>query len=349
MILNNLPKLSTLTLPALTDFSKLDFTGLTALTGCEIATGSLQSDVKEVSIINTAIENMDWLKWPVATTMTIAANMKLTEFKLPYDRISVGSSYQISINSALVNLDFSQLTGIYGSLAINGNNDSQLSFDKLETIDGYVRLTGAFSNITMPVLSGINGALRAESTVNIISFCNWLSTQDQFYGHYDCTANNTSPITSSTDSKSAGSTALSTSTVTAPGAQSTDDKSNSKKSDLSTGAIVGIAVALVIVISIILTASGLLLLRRRAQKKAQGGATPQDRKTLSTSTLGDELAASGVHYELGGEKKTTYEMPGAEPSRELDGESLQELDCERSFFRDQKPAPASPIGRFELP
>ena len=351
LILNDLPKLTTLTLPALTNFSKLDFTGLTSLTGCEIATGALKRDVSEISIVNTALEKVDWLKWPVATTLTIAANMKLTDFTLPYDRVSADSSYQFSINEALTNLDFSQITGIYGSLTINGNNDSQLNFDKLETIDGFVRLSGPFTNITMPVLTGIKGGLRAESTRDILSFCNWLSVQDRLSGHYDCTANNTNPTTSSTVSKPSSNTVGPTSLAT--GGTSSGGNSTNDKSNLSTGAIVGIAVAMVVIISTGLTSAVLLFFRRRSSKRtqqAQEAAMVDDnnKKTTSTSTLGEELDASRIRYELGGEKAVT-ELPGTRPVRELDGESLQELDCPKPYFRDHKPAPGSPIGRFELP
>ncbi|KAF2631433.1 hypothetical protein BU25DRAFT_445579 [Macroventuria anomochaeta] len=349
LILNNLPKLTTLTLPALTNFSKLDFTGLTSLKGCEIATGALKHDVNDISIINTALENMDWLKWPVATTLTIAANMKLTDFSFPYDKISAGSSYQISINTALTNLDVSQLTGIYGSLATNGNNDRSLNFDKLETIDGYARLSGPFSNITMPHLTSINGALRADSTVDILSFCNWLSVQDQLYGHYDCTANSTDPTISSTVSKYPSYTAGPAPSVATSGTSGGGNNSKDNKSDLSTGAIIGIAVAMVVLISVILTTTALLFLRQRSRNKAQqvAAAMPEETKTHSTSTLGEELDASGIRYELGG-GNTTHELPGAGPVRELDSQSMQELDCEKPYFRDQKPAPDSPIGRFEL-
>lgn len=352
MTLSNLPKLTTLTLPALTNFSKLDFTGLTSLTGCEIATGALKQDVKEISIINTAMKKMDWIKWPVASALTIAANMKLTDFTLPYDKISAGSSYQFSVNNALTNLDFSQISAIYGSLAINGNQDPSLNFDKLESIDGYVRLSGPFSNITMPNLQTINGALRAESTVDILAFCNWLSVQDRLYGHYDCTANNTA-IYSTTVSKSPSNTAgpsPSVATTDTGGASNSGDK----KSDLSTGAIIGIAVAMVVLISLVLTTSALLFFRRRSRNKTQqsaaaaAAAVSDEKKTHSTSTLGEELDASGIRYELGGVNRV-QELPEARPTEELDGQSLQELDCEKPYFRDQKPAPESPIGRFELP
>ncbi|KAF3032996.1 hypothetical protein E8E12_004231 [Didymella heteroderae] len=357
LTLNNLPKLTTLALPALTNFSKLGFEGLVALKGCDIATGSLKQDVKEISIINTALETMDWIKWPVATTLTIAANMKLTEFTLPYDKISSGSSYQFSINEALTNLDFSNLSGIYGSLAVNGNNDSSLDFDKLETIDGYVKLNGNFANISMPHLQAINGALNAESYVThgsgILSFCNWLSVQPRLYGHYDCTANNTAGYTataSKSPSNTAGPSPSSTTTVV-----EADDTIGGKKSELSTGAMIGIAVAMVVLISLVLTASALLFFRRRARNKAQQAAAlttaasvPDEKKTHSTSTIGEELDASGIRYELGGDIGL-QELPGAKAVGELDGQSLQELDVEKPYFRDQKPAPDSPIGRFELP
>ncbi|KAJ4383364.1 cell wall protein Ecm33 [Didymella sp. IMI 355093] len=352
LTLSNLPKLTTLTLPALSNFSKLAFNGLNSLKGCEIATGGLKQDVREISIINTALEKMDWIKWPVATALTVAANMKLTDFTLPYDKISSGSSYQFSVNQALTNLDFSNLSGIYGSLAVNGNNDSSLNFDKLETIDGYVKLSGGFTNITMPNLQAINGALNAESYVDILSFCNWLSVQPRLYGHYDCTANNTaayvSPVSKSPSNTASPSPSSTTTVVEA------DDNMEGKKSDLSTGAIIGIAVAMVVLISLVLTASALLFFRRRSRNKAQQAAAaaaadvPDEKKTHSSSTLGEELDASGIRYELGGDNRV-QELPGAGPRGELDGQSLQELDCEKPYFRDQKPAPESPMGRFELP
>jgi hypothetical protein len=199
------------------------------------------------------------------------------------------------------------------------------------------------------VLTGINGALRAESTKDILSFCNWLSVQDRLFGHYDCTANNTNPITSSTISKPSSNTVGPTPLAT--GGTSSGGNSINDKSNLSTGAIVGIAVAMVVIISIGLTSAALLFFRRRSIKRtqqAQEAAMVDDKKTHSTSTLGEELDASGIRYELGGEQAVT-ELPGAGLVRELDGESLQELDCPKPYFRDHKPAPDSPIGRFELP
>ena len=348
LILNNLPQLTTLTLPALNNFSKLDLAGLNALRGCEIATGTLKRDVREISIVGTALETMDWLRWPVASSMVIAANMNLTSFKLPYDRIGAGSSYQISVNTALSDLDFSQLSGIYGSLAVNGNKDADLSFDKLETIDGYVRISQHLTNMTMPVLTSINGALRAESSGDILSFCNWLSTQTRLLGHYDCTANNTNPIISSTVSKAPATTTGSIISVKTNTISSSNDTSDYKPG-LSTGTIVGIAVAMVVVISFILTSMALLLFRRRSRNKEQAALKSEgERKTHSTSTMGKELDTSGIDYELEGTDKA-HELPAAELARELDGESLQEMECEKPYFRDQKPALNSPIGRFELP
>jgi hypothetical protein len=349
--LYNLPNLSTLRLPALGNITKLELQGLHSLKGCEIATQGLKHDIKEISIISTAIENLDWLKWPISTTLNIAVNNNLTNFSFPYNTINAGSSYQISGNQGMKNLDLSQLSGIAGSLAISGNKDRDLQFTKLETIDGYVKLDGPFANISMPHLMSINGALRAQSTVDILAFCNWLSVQDRLLGHYDCTANNTNPapIVTSTASKTPLNTAEATSSV------ATSDTSNgSNKSDLSTGAIIGISMGMVILLSLILTSLALLFFRRRAQKKqaalAQQNAASADTKTHSTSTLGDELDASGVRYEMGG-GLVTQELPEAKPRTELDGHTFQEMDndSEKAFFRQKKPASDSPVGTFELP
>ena len=349
--LYNLPNLSTLRLPALGNITKLEIQGLPSLKGCEIATQGLKHDIKEISIISTAIENLDWLKWPISTTLNLAANNNLTNFSFPYSTINAGSSYQISINAGLTNLDLSQLSGIAGSLAISGNKDRDLQFTKLESIDGYVKLDGPFSNISMPHLMSINGALRAQSTVDILAFCNWLSVQDRLLGHYDCTANSTNPAPVVTSPASGA--PLNTAEATASVA--TGDTSNgSNKSNLSTGAIIGISMGMVVLLSLILTSLALLVFRRRAKNKqaalAQQNATSQDTKTHSTSTLGDELDASGVRYEMGG-GLVTQELPGAKPRMELDGHTFQEMDNdgEKAFFRHKKPASDSPVGTFELP
>ena len=203
--------------------------------------------------------------------------------------------------------------------------------------------------VLMPVLTSINGALRAESGADILNFCNWLSTQTRLLGHYDCTANNTNPVTSSTVSRAPATTVGPTLSVTTNGTSGGNDISNHDKSGLSTGTIVGIAIAMVIVISIILTSTALLFFHRRSRNKAQAAAKPKEgKKTHSTSTIGEELDASGIRYELG-EGNKAYELPAAGLARELDSKSLQEIECERPYFRDQKPAPDSPIGRFELP
>ena len=111
---------------------------------------------------------------------------------------------------------------------------------------------------------------------------------------------------------------------------------------------------MVVLLSLILTSLALLVFRRRAKNKqaalAQQNATSQDTKTHSTSTLGDELDASGVRYEMGG-GLVTQELPGAKPRMELDGHTFQEMDNdgEKAFFRHKKPASDSPVGTFELP
>lgn len=347
LTLYNLPNLSTLTLPTLANISKLEFQGLNSLKNCEIATGALTEDIKEISIINTALEEMDWLKWPIANALTIAANNNLTHFTFPYDKINAGSSYQLSVNQQLSDINFSQVTGIAGSLTVNGNRDRDLQFTNLESIDGYVRLDGPFSNISMPHLASINGALRAQSTVDILAFCNWLSVQDRLFGHYDCTANSTNPapVVTSSVSKIPSNTAGATPSV------ATGDASSSNKQDISTGAIIGIAMGMVVLISVILTSLALLFFRRRAQKKKALQAQPaqsEDKKTHSSSTLGEELDASGIRYELGG-GQTTHELYESRAATELEGNTSQELNCDKPFFRNQKPASESPIGRFELP
>jgi hypothetical protein len=254
--------------------------------------------------------------------MTIAANLNLANFTIPYSRIGTGSSYAISINNAMKELDFSALTAIDGSLEINGNGDKNVTFDRLSSINGFARISGAFKSLTMPVLKEINGALKPQATNdgNIINFCDWLSTQSHMQGHYECIGNATNPIAASQTSAAPSIATPTSSSVTAD----VENKERTLSTGLSTGAKIGIAVSIFLA-AVISSAATFWFFRRHTRSKLQEIEEVNDKKRRSSSTIDHELDGVDARVEIGPAAQR-YELPEQETRQELEGNSLQELD-----------------------
>jgi hypothetical protein len=316
----NLTAVTSINLPALNNFTMLHLENMPKLQDCAIATGRMVHDVYAVVVIGVALTTLDWLTWPVARTMTIAANPHLTRFTLPFSRISSGSTYAFSVNHVLENLDLSALTAIDGSLEMNGNPARNLTFEHLESISGYVRLDGNFKNITMPALKEINGALRAEAAGDgdIIAFCNWLSIQPQLHGHYDCTGNSSNPAPISQ-------TTVSTIATPSPSvATKLDDQDPSPSTGLSTGVKIGIAVA-VLLAALISSAATFWFFRRYTKSKLRAMKEENAPKRISTSSNDYELDGGDSRVEIG-PAVVRHELPEPETREELPGESSKEMD-----------------------
>jgi hypothetical protein len=322
----NLTAVTSINLPALNNITMLHLEAMPKLQDCAIATGRMVHDVYAVVVLNVALPTLDWLTWPVARTMTIAANPHLTRFTLPFSRISPGSSYAFSVNQALGDLDLSALTAIDGSLEINGNLDSNLTLQHLESINGYARLSGNFKNITMPALKEINGALRAEASGDgdIISFCNWLSIKPQLLGHYDCTGNSTNPAPKTQTTAPITQTTVPTTAIPSPSvATSSDDQDPSSSTGLSPRVKIGVAVA-VLLAALISSAATFWFFRRYTKSKLRAMKEENDSKRMSTSTNDYELDGGDARVEIG-PAVVRHELPEPETREELPGESLKEL------------------------
>jgi hypothetical protein len=316
--LKNLTSLAAIRLPMLNNITTLHLETLPNLEECAIATGRMVRDVYAVVVLNVALDNLDWLTWPVTRSMTIAANYNLTHFTIPFSRISSGSTYAISVNKAMEDLNVSALTAIDGSLEISNNLDPNLIFQNLESINGYMRLDGTFKNITMPALTEINGALRAEAfgDGNINSFCNWLSTKAQMQGHFDCAGNSTYPTpVSQTSAPSIASPSTSPAT-------DLDNQDSSPSTGLSTGAKVGIAVALVLA-AVVSSAVTFWFFRRYTKSKLQETKEADVAKRVSSSSNDYELDGSDARFEIG-PAAVRHELPEPETREELEGEAVKE-------------------------
>jgi PKD repeat protein len=345
LFLENLSSLTIIRLPSLNNITTLHMATLPALAECVITTGNMVSDVQGVVVLDTAVGSLDWLTWPVTRSLSVVANRHLTDFKIPYTRISPGSSYAISINGALRNIDVSALASIDGSLEINGNSTKNLTFQGLTSINGYVRLDGAFENLDMPALTEINGALRALAVGDgdILSFCDWLDSQPRLRGHYDCIGNSTHPTTASQTSAAPSVASPSSSSMTT---QTSKDQASVPSTGLSTGAKVSIAVSIILA-AVVSSAATLWFLRRHTRSKLQE-ITETNHKRSSSSTIDHELDGNSSRVEIGPAIER-HELPEHETRGELEGDVLKGLYTGRLVAGKEGGAQRKDEEVFELP
>jgi hypothetical protein len=127
------------------------------------------------------------LKWPVTTTLNITENSNLGTVSLPWETIN--SNVTMKDNPTLDEISIVTVENVFGSFTLEGSDEvKEIVFKSLETIDGEVNISGAFSNISMPVLKGLKGALKVRSSEDISNFCNGL-VEDRLKGQFDCKAN----------------------------------------------------------------------------------------------------------------------------------------------------------------
>ncbi|KAF2115907.1 hypothetical protein BDV96DRAFT_60980 [Lophiotrema nucula] len=319
--LNNLPKLAHLSFPSLANVSSIKWYALPALEDADVTPGKVNSEVDEISIFNTSISNLDWISWPLGSLLNLTSNANLQSFAVTYGEINPGSTLVFSDNAAFRNLTVSQLTGIYGALQVSENPElKSLDFAVLQTIGGYVQLSGDYVNLSMSALNQVNGALNVASTGDISDLCNDLDQKASSHilnGHYDCTANSqknpTSPSASATTS------------IAMPTTTATDrPPADGNNGDLSSAAKIamGVLIPLVAIVSSFLTC---LCLRRRLRSKVREIEKNVEERSDSTepseSNTGNsepkELESIGTRVEIGIGHEI-QELQAEEQARELD-------------------------------
>ena len=311
--LNNLPLLEELNIPALKNFSSLKWSALPKLTECKIATGALEGEIQEITVYGTSLKSLDWLTWPIGAVLNITANDNLKAFKIPYGTINVGSAITLSSNPSLKSIDVSSLGGIYGGLAISGNAIDTLSFEKLESISGFVQLNGDYKNISMPALTKISGALGVDSTADIAAFC--VSLQEKkLAGHYDCTSN-----TQKANVPSTSETPTASSPAPTPTPSNSTDSDSNNSGFASKAAIAGVVVG--ILISLIVCLGIYYFVRRRARKQVKE-ISPKDPEADSVELAG----ADAMSVSMAGSRMSLNELESPVVRLEMaSGRMRQEL------------------------
>ncbi|KAF2733055.1 hypothetical protein EJ04DRAFT_565445 [Polyplosphaeria fusca] len=342
--LNNLPLLSNLSFPVLKNFTALKWSALPKLKGATMAQ-HVDSEVTEVSIFNTTINSLDWLTWPVGGQLNVSYNDNLETISIPYSTVNAGSTLTISNNAALQDIHVDQLGGIYGALQISSNPSvGKLDFKSLETIGGYVQLSGSFKNVSMQGLNQVTGALNVESKNDITALCSDLSKKADssiLKGHYDCTSNQGAANPTPTITNGGVSVTATGIPSTAPNSESTDNGSK-----LSTGAKIGIAMAGAAVLTAFFCAVAFVLFRRRMRAKVQEIEKKVTEKRDSIAPSHSEADSFPPPAEL--KELESLEarvgMPIGKQLQELEANSPHELEARHGKNElSSPPTPLTPI------
>jgi hypothetical protein len=342
--LNNLPELSNLSFPALRNFSSIKWSNLPSLEESTVTSGTLDGEIQEITIVNTSIKSLEWLAWPIGSQLNISSNANLQSFGIPYATINAGSALTFSNNAALTTIGLSNLTGIYGGLQISGNGKMvEASFDKVETIDGFVQMSGDFTNVSMPVLNAINGALRIESTGDITTLCSSLQQKSSLNGHYDCTSDAQKTPTSSNPTGTAFPS--STGPVIATGTTVLDEASGGNK--LNTGVKVGLAIAALVFTLAILAAAFFYFRRRSRAKVREISAHPKSPNQDSFTELSDTMSpTNSTHFPKELESpQIALELVGGRERSEMPGVVPAELDAKHGESELTPISPMNAMGR----
>ncbi|KAJ4349730.1 cell wall protein Ecm33 [Didymosphaeria variabile] len=180
--LSGLPNLASLSFSALNTLESLQLEDLPALENCSFGLGPRTA----VKVFNTSLQSVEWLKWPVATSLNISSNENLRAVSLPWEVID--GAVEINENPALEKVDVFSIKDVKGDFTLEGNDAlKSLTFEKLESVEGNVLLSGTYGNVSMPVLNKVGGGLTIKSTDNIQEFCDELDKQG-LKAKYECTS-----------------------------------------------------------------------------------------------------------------------------------------------------------------
>lgn len=258
--LSDLPDFASLNFSSLNVLDTLDLENLPALENCSFG-GSL-GPRSVVSVVNTGLESMDWLKWPVSTSLNISSNEHLEEVSLPWE--SVDGAVEISGNAVLETVDVYAIKSVAGDFTVEGNGGlKSLAFEKLESVKGDVHIAGSFANVSMPVLKTVGGTMAIASTEDIDDSCDKLDNSN-IKGKYDCTSNARTMDPTSASSKPPNS---SDSPPSSSSSDSPDDEQESSSS-IGTGAKIGIIIG-VVILGLFLVVGAVFFFRARSRGKVR--------------------------------------------------------------------------------
>ncbi|KAF9179034.1 hypothetical protein BGZ51_004210 [Haplosporangium sp. Z 767] len=209
----------------------IDMPGLTTVSGRFVVAGNglVEGEGKGsslhisnlTSLSNCTLRHLTDLKAP--SLAMVGANLSFDETNLMQIDVpkltSVGQTLSIVSNNLLSNISFGELTTIGGALLIANNTELTTvdGFSKLKNISGVLNIRGAFTNITLPSVSTVQGGMSVLSSSEFD--CSTLSKiKASAHGKTVCQSKVKSAKPTNSDDSSLESGAGMTSTATAWGA-----------------------------------------------------------------------------------------------------------------------------------
>ena len=255
--LTDLPKIVFLNFSALSVLEEIRLENLPSFENCSLGLGPRT----KATLLNTGLQKIDWLKWPVTTALNIAGNTNLESVSLPWDTIN--GNITIEENKSLRNVSASGIKDVTGSFKLSGSGEMEgFEFPNLETVVGEVNLSGAFTNISFPALKSVEGGLKLESSQDINDICNSL-VAEKLKGRFVCRANirkeGSQGPSSIPSNESSGN-------IERPSSDLPQDPDQSSETDIALGAKIGIILASLI-LAIFVFVGIFFLIRARIRGK----------------------------------------------------------------------------------
>jgi hypothetical protein len=244
---------------------------------------------------------------------------------------TISGGLSIIGNGNLTNASLPRLTTLAGGLDVSGNGKlTSLQFDLLNNIVGNVNISGPLTDISLPALRSLQGSITINSTAAMsCDAFDQLKEDGVIQGQYSCTtASDRSSVAASSNSSSGGS--ASSSSV---GGSNTGNRGSFARSGrrLSTGAIVGIAMGVVLAFLLLLGGVFGFISRYRRLKI-------ESKIPLAATGRGDEDFDPPSVYE----KRSSPDPTGApQPSEMATGQEAHELPAAHGTSELDKEAPTS--------
>ncbi|KAL5422125.1 hypothetical protein PMIN04_004934 [Paraphaeosphaeria minitans] len=281
--LADLPALHSLNFSALSVLDTLELRDLPALEN--VTFGASLGPRSVVSVVNTGLESVEWVKWPVSTSLNISTNADLAAVSLPWD--SVDSTVTVTGNDKLEKLDVEGIESITGSFTVEANKGLvTLEFGALESVKGDVRLDGSFKNVSMPVLGKVTGALAVASTEDMDQSCAEMAKVDE-KGKVTCTSN------AQPDPPASLKLLNSPENPPSPSSSSNPQEGQEEgRGEIATGAKIGIIIAAVI-LGLFLVVGAVFFFRARSRGKVREivilASVPIPTRSVSTKSSGQSV------------------------------------------------------------
>ncbi|KAG0044192.1 hypothetical protein BGZ83_010570 [Gryganskiella cystojenkinii] len=159
-----------------------------------------------MTVSNCTFRHLTDLKLPVLSS--VSASLSIDETNLKTIQVpllkTVGQTLSIVSNNKLSNVTFSELTSVGGALLIANNTELTVvdGFKQLKEIAGVLNMRGAFSTVSLPSVSSVQGGMSILSSSNTFDCSSLSKVKDSARGKTICQAHVKSAMPTNADGTS---------------------------------------------------------------------------------------------------------------------------------------------------